>query len=59
MKFKKYLDDESIMQALAKKDINSKVDGDTVVVDKDDVKTAKSVIKSLGCNHEVKAGLNK
>ena len=50
--------DDGVLQALADKDINAKIDGDKVIVDKDDVKSAQKVLKSIGCTKKVQGGLN-
>lgn len=51
-------DEDAILQALADKDINAKIEGNMVIVDKDDVKSAQKVLKSIGCTKKVKGGLN-
>lgn len=53
-----YGESDHIEQTLADMDINSKVDGKTVTVNKENVSKAKRVIKKLGHDHEVKSGLN-
>lgn len=50
--------DDFILQALADKDINAKIDGDKVIVDKDDVKSAQKVLKAIRCTMKVQGGLN-
>lgn len=51
-------DDDAVLQSLADKDINAKIDGNSVIVDKDDVQSAKKVLKSIGCTKKVQGGLN-
>ena len=50
--------DEFVLQALADKDINAKIEGGKVVVDKDDVQAAQKILKSIGCTKKVQSGLN-
>lgn len=52
------MDDEVILQALADKDINAKIEKGVVYVDSDDVSSAKKVLKGIGCKMSVKGGLN-
>ena len=47
-----------IQNELAKKDINSKVDGTRIYVHKDNVKQAKTIVKHHGLTHTVTSGLN-
>jgi uncharacterized protein (DUF2147 family) len=51
-------DADFVLQALADADINAKIEGDTVIVDKDDVKETKKVLKKIKCGRKVKSGLN-
>jgi len=55
----KELDDDFVLNALADKDINAKIEGGKVLVDKDDVKQAQSIIKKIGCGKKVEGSLNK
>lgn len=50
----KELDDEYIMQELADKDINAKIDDKYVYVDKDDITLAKKILKNIGCAKAIK-----
>lgn len=50
--------DDFVLQALADKDINAKIEGGKVVVDKDDVQAAQKILKSIGCTKKVQSGLN-
>ncbi len=50
--------DDYVLHALADKDINAKIDGDTVIVDKSDVQSAKKVLKAINCLKKVQGGLN-
>lgn len=51
-------DDDAVLQSLADKDINAKIDGNIVIVDKDDVQSAKKVLKAINCTKKVQGGLN-
>jgi hypothetical protein len=46
------------LQALADKDINAKIEGNMVIVDKDDVQSSQKILKSIGCTKKFKGGLN-
>lgn len=50
--------DDFVLQALADKDINAKIENGKVLVDKSDVKGAEKVLKSIGCTKKVQGGLN-
>jgi DNA-binding ferritin-like protein len=50
--------DDYVLQALADKDINAKIEGNMVLVDREDVQTAQKVLKSIGCTKKVKGSLN-
>lgn len=63
MKFREILEsndmsNEFILQTLADADINAKIEKDSVIVDKSDVKQAKSVLSKIKCTKNVKGGLN-
>ena len=49
---------DRLEQILADHDINSHVEGDTVHVDRDDVKKAQKIVKNYGYDHQVQGGLN-
>lgn len=51
-------DKEVVLGALADADINASIEGDTVIVDKDDMTATKKVLKKIGCSRKVKSGLN-
>lgn len=50
--------DDFVLQALADKDINAKIENGKVVVDKSDIKGAEKVLKAIGCTKKVQGGLN-
>lgn len=52
------VDHEYLEQVLADNDINSKVMGNTVHVDHDDVEKAQELVKAHGYDHKVMGGLN-
>ena len=52
------VDHEYLEQVLADNDINSKVMGNTVHVDHDDVEKAQELAKAHGYDHQVQGGLN-
>lgn len=50
--------DDFVLQALADKDINAKIENGKVVVDKSDIKGAEKVLTAIGCTKKVQGGLN-
>jgi len=61
MNFKEYLeeskdefDNKYIMQKLADKDINSKIENNIVYVDKSEIQNTKKILKALGSKLQVK-----
>jgi len=48
------LTDEFVMQKLADKDINSKIENNTIYVDKSEIKNTQKILKSIGCTKQVK-----
>ncbi len=62
MNFREYLEEsmqekltyEFVMQKLADKDINSKIENNTIYVDKSEIKNTQKILKSIGCTKQVK-----
>jgi DNA-binding ferritin-like protein len=50
--------DDYVLQTLADKDINAKIEDGKVIVDKTDVQSAQKILKSIGCTKKVQGGLN-
>jgi DNA-binding ferritin-like protein len=50
--------DDYVLQTLADKDINAKIEDGKVIVDKSDVQSAQKVLKAIGCTKKVQGGLN-